>query len=213
MPIPAAQLDAVTVDAFGTLLLLNDPTRPLVAALRNHGLDPDHDAVTAAFRAEAAYYRPRSVQGRDPESLAALRRDCVGVFLDSLGADLDADAFVPAFMAAIVFRPADGALAAVDALRAAGLSLACVANWDVSLHEHLDRLELADRFQLVLSSAEAGTEKPDPRIFELALARLQVEPARALHVGDEEVDRLGAEAAGMAFAPAPLATLPERLGL
>jgi putative hydrolase of the HAD superfamily len=212
-PIPAAQLDAVTIDAFGTLLLLEDPTAPLVAALHDHGVDADEGAVAAAFRAEAAYYRPRSLQGRDPESLAALRRDCVGVFLDALGTDLEADTFVPSFMSAIVFRPADEAPTALDALRAAGLSLACVANWDVSLHDHLDRLGLANRFQLVLSSAEAGAEKPDPRIFELALATLEVEPARALHIGDEEVDRLGALAAGLAFAPAPLATLPERLGL
>jgi putative hydrolase of the HAD superfamily len=40
-----------------------------------------------------------------------------------------------------------------------------------------------------------------------------VEPARALHVGDEDADRLGAAAAGLAFAEAPLATLPARLGI
>jgi hypothetical protein len=32
-------------------------------------------------------------------------------------------------------------------------------------------------------------------------------------VGDEDVDRDGARAAGLAFEPTPLATLPERLGL
>lgn len=211
--VSAAQLDAVTVDAFGTLLLLEDPTARLVAALQEHDLDPATAAVTAAFRAEASYYRPHSLLGRDAESLAALRRDCVSVFLKALGADLDADAFVPAFMAAIVFRLTDGAVASIHALRAAGLSLACVANWDVGLREQLERLDVADCFQVVLSSAEAGAEKPDPRIFELALAGLGVEPARALHVGDEDADRLGAAAAGLAFAPVPLATLPERLGL
>jgi putative hydrolase of the HAD superfamily len=209
----AAKLDAVTIDAFGTLLLLEDPTEPLVAALREHGLEGERDAVSAAFRAEAAYYRPRSLQGRDAESLAALRRNCIGVFLNALGADLDPAAFVPAFMAAISFRLADGAIPSLDALQAAGLSLACVANWDVSLREQLDRVGVTHRFQAVVSSAEAGVEKPDPRIFELALAELRVEPERALHVGDEDVDRLGAAAAGLAFEPAPLATLPERLGL
>jgi putative hydrolase of the HAD superfamily len=34
-----------------------------------------------------------------------------------------------------------------------------------------------------------------------------------LHVGDEDADRGGAAAAGLAFAPPPVATLPERLGL
>jgi FMN phosphatase YigB (HAD superfamily) len=40
-----------------------------------------------------------------------------------------------------------------------------------------------------------------------------VEPGRAVHIGDEESDRQGAEAAGMGFEPVPLASLPARLGL
>ena len=56
-----------------------------------------------------------------------------------------------------------------------------------------------------MTSAEAGAPKPDPAIFRLALARLEVEPARALHVGDSHADAEGARAAGMRFRPAPLA--------
>jgi putative hydrolase of the HAD superfamily len=209
----AAELDAVTVDAFGTLVVLEDPTERLCVALAERGVDRELDAVRAAFRAEAAYYGPRSLRGRDADTLAALRHECVQVFLDAAGADLDASAFVPAFLDAIVFRPADGAVAALTALRAAGLSLACVANWDAGLHEHLERLGIAARFDVVLPSAEAGVEKPDPGIFHAALARLGVDPGRALHIGDEEVDEAGARAAGLAFAPVPLATLPDRLGL
>jgi putative hydrolase of the HAD superfamily len=135
------------------------------------------------------------------------------VFLEHLDAGIDPEAFVPLFMGAISFRLADGAQAALAALREAGLALACVANWDVSLHDHLRRLNVTDRFEVVLSSAEAAAEKPDPRIFLLALDRLGVAPGRALHCGDEDVDRDGARAAGLAFEPVPLATLPERLGL
>lgn len=209
----ADAFDAVTVDAFGTLLLLEDPSEPLREALARHGVDRGHNEVKAAFRAEAAYYRPRSLEGRDEQSLAELRSRCVRVFLDHLAADLDADAFVPAFVESIVFRVADGGVEALELLRAAGLSLACVANWDVSLHDHLGSLGLAARFAAVLPSAEAGAEKPDPAIFHAALGRLGVAPSRALHIGDEAVDRDGAAAAGLHFELAPLATLPERLGL
>jgi HAD superfamily hydrolase (TIGR01509 family) len=209
----AARFDAVTVDAFGTVLLLDDPAEPLRRALRDHGVAREVALVRDAFRAEAAYYRPRSLAGRDAASLETLRRECVRVFLQRLAADLDPAAFAPAFMAAIRFRLSDGADEALDALAAAGLSLACVANWDVSLHEHLARAGVAGRFQAVVTSAEAGVEKPDPGIFRLALGRLGVEASRALHIGDEDVDRAGAAAAGLAFEPVPLATLPERLGL
>ena len=40
---------------------------------------------------------------------------------------------------------------------------------------------------------------------DVALERLRVRPERALHVGDSAADEQGARAAGMRFAPAPLA--------
>src|SRR5204863_95186 len=55
-------------------------------------------------------------------------------------------------------------------------------------------------------TGEAGAPKPEPAVFLLALEQLGVAPARALHVGDEAGDEDGARAAGMRFAPAPLAT-------
>lgn len=212
-PARGRDLDAVTIDAFGTLVVLEDPTERLRAALAEHGFDRSSAEITEAFRAEASHYRPRSLRGRDAASLVALQTECVGVFLAHAGAELDPGTFVPAFLDSIRFRAADGAREAVAALRAAGLELACVANWDVSLRDHLERLELDGSFGEILSSAEAGAEKPDPEIFRLALSRLGVPAARGLHIGDDPVDEEGARAAGLAFEPIPLATLPERLGL
>ena len=160
--VPAAQLDAVTVDAYGTLVVLEDPSDRLLAALRARGVDLPRTEVSAAFRAEAAFYRPRSMLGRDAESLAALRRDCVGVFLGTLAVDLDPAEFVHDFMTAIVFRLAEGAVDALEALRSAGLALACVANWDTSLREQLERVGVDHLFEVVVSSAGAGVRSPTP---------------------------------------------------
>jgi HAD superfamily hydrolase (TIGR01509 family) len=209
----ASELDAVTIDGFGTLLELEDPTERLCQALADRGVQRDPGTVRSAFHAEAAYYRPRSLTGGDAERLASLRVDCVRVFLEHAKGDLDPASFVEPFLAAIVFHLAPGALEALEALAGAGLALACVANWDMSLVEHLRRLGVSDRFGAVVPSALAGVEKPDPRIFELALRQLGVDRARALHIGDDEADRLGAQAAGLAFVEPPLASLPERLGL
>jgi putative hydrolase of the HAD superfamily len=63
---------------------------------------------------------------------------------------------------------------------------------------------VASLFSAIVTTAEAGAPKPEPGVFRLALERLRVEPARALHVGDEPGDESGARAAGMRFAPAPL---------
>jgi HAD superfamily hydrolase (TIGR01509 family) len=201
-----AELDAVTVDGYGTLVRLLDPVPDLVRSLAERGVDRDPEPVRAAFLAEVAYYRPEAVRGRDADSLARLRLDCTGVFLDAAGADLEPESFVGDFMAAIRFEAEPGAIETLEMLRGRGLELAAVSNWDVGLVEHLERIGADGLFSAVVTSAEAGVAKPDPAAFRLALERLGVEPARALHVGDEHEDERGATAAGMRFAPAPLAT-------
>jgi putative hydrolase of the HAD superfamily len=206
-------LDAVTIDALGTLVELEDPAEPLAAALRARSVDRTEEEVRRAFGVEARYYIARSHEGRDASSLARLRRDCAQVFLAELGAGLDPAEFARPFVDALSFHLVDGAGAAIDRLRTAGLALACVTNWDVAFPEHLERVGVADRFSVVVTSAEAGALKPDPMIFRIALERLGVVPERALHIGDSASDREGARAAGLAFEPVPLATLPARLGL
>lgn len=199
-----AELDAVTVDGFGTLVELIDPVPALREALRARGVERRPEEVAAAFREEARYYRPHAHEGRDAASLAALRRRCTAIFLGALDAELDPGEFAADFVACLAFRPVEGAVDTLEALRAHGLLLAVVANWDCALPGHLEALGLASYFETIVTSAEAGVAKPDPAIFRLALERLRVDPARALHVGDEPLDEEGARAAGMRFAPAPL---------
>jgi len=210
---PRRPLAAVTVDAFGTAVELLDPVPRLRVALARHGVEAGEQTVARAFRAEVVHYLPRSHLGRDSPSLTALRVECAGVFLREAGAPLDPAAFAPHFAASLEFRLLPGVADALDRLRDAGLRLACVSNWDCSLAGYLERADLGDRFETVVTSAETGVAKPDPPPFRLALERLGVEPAQAVHVGDDENDRLGALAAGLAFEPAPLVTLPARLGL
>jgi putative hydrolase of the HAD superfamily len=206
-----ADLGAVTVDGYGTLLELEDPVKPLAEALETHSIHRSHPEVAEAFAEEAAYYRPRSHLAHDPATLDGLRQECVAVFLDALHAQLDPGDFVDAFMGAIVFRPADGAVEALGVLRASELKLAVVSNWDFSLPERLETLDLLGFFDTVVTSAEAGVPKPDPAPFRLALDQLGTAAARALHIGDEPSDEQGAAAAGMRFAPAPLSSAVEAL--
>lgn len=199
-----ADLDAVTVDGFGTLVGLADPVPLLANALRERGIERDHEVVRHAFRTEVFFYKPRAATGRDDETLAALRLDCTRVFLEAAAADLAPTSFVDAFMSSIVVQPIEGAVETVTALRRLGLSVAVVSNWDVGLAGMLERIGVAPLFTTIATTAEAGAAKPDPAVFRLALDRLGIEPGRALHVGDEPEDAEGAAAAGMRFAQAPL---------
>jgi epoxide hydrolase-like predicted phosphatase len=82
---------------------------------------------------------------------------------------------------------------------ASGYRTALVTN---NAHEFRDswrRLVPADAlFQVIVDSSEVGMRKPDPRIFELALARLGgVAPERALFVDDAPSNLAAAEKLGI----------------
>lgn len=87
------------------------------------------------------------------------------------------------------------------ALRARGLRLVVVSNANGRLRHLFDRLDLARWFDVLLDSHEWGVEKPDPRLFELALAQSGADAATTAHVGDlYHVDVAGARRAGLAHA-------------
>jgi putative hydrolase of the HAD superfamily len=206
-----AELDAVTFDANGTLIELVDPVPKLVETLREHGVERAPELVAKGFAEEARFYVPRTIEGRDNATLAVLREQCARVFLTAVEAELVAAEFAPAYVAAIEFRVLPGVPAALRSLRRRGLELAVVGNWDATLAERLAETGLDEYFGPIVSAAEAGAAKPDPRIFELALSRLGVDAGRALHVGDGSVDEDGARAAGMHFEWTPLPSALSRL--
>jgi putative hydrolase of the HAD superfamily len=84
-------------------------------------------------------------------------------------------------------------------LRASGLKLGLITNGSLRMQSRkLECLALSPMFDTILISDAEGVSKPDRRIFDRALERLNTIPARALFVGDyPEVDVAGARAAGM----------------
>ncbi len=198
----AAELDAVTLDAYGTLVALADPIPALSDALAEHGAARSRDVVATGFREEVLYYRAHTSQGYDEQGLARLREDCARVFLDSVGADLDAAEFAPVYAGAMHFEVLDGVPASLERLQALGLDLAVVANWDLSLTKLLAEVGLHEYFSVIVHAAA----KPAPDGFMRALEELRVEPARVVHIGDDEVDEAAARAAGVGFLPAPVST-------
>src|SRR5262249_46958294 len=84
------------------------------------------------------------------------------------------------------------------ALRARGLKLVVVSNANGRLRHLFDRIGLADLVDVLFDSFEEGVEKPDPRLFHIALEKSHARPETTLHVGDlYNVDVVGARAAGL----------------
>jgi HAD superfamily hydrolase (TIGR01549 family) len=87
---------------------------------------------------------------------------------------------------------------ALAALRSRGLRLVVVSNANGRLRHLFDRVELSQWFDHILDSHEWGVEKPDARLFQLALEQSRADADRTVHVGDlYHVDVMGARRAGL----------------
>lgn len=92
---------------------------------------------------------------------------------------------------------APGVTDALNAL-AGDYRLAVISNADGGIRNLLERTGLLSYFSSVIDSGTVGVEKPDRRIFEIALREMDVAPERSLYIGDiYHVDYLGATGAGM----------------
>jgi putative hydrolase of the HAD superfamily len=189
------RIEAVLLDSFGTLVSMEPPAPRLASAL-GVGLE----AAERAFAAEISYYVEHHVEGRDAPSLSALRDRCAGVIQRSLGLEsVPLDEVREAMLDAIRFSAYPDAEPALRELRARGLRLVVASNWDCSLPEVLSQAGLASLVDGVVSSATVGAAKPEPALFEAALAVAGCAPGDAVHVGDSvSKDVEGASRAGVA---------------
>jgi HAD superfamily hydrolase (TIGR01549 family) len=95
-----------------------------------------------------------------------------------------------------VVRP--GTHDALERLKSAGFKLAIVSNADGRVEDDARRFALAPFFDVIIDSQVVGVEKPDPRIFRIALDRLGVGPDEVRYAGDiYSIDMVGAHAAGI----------------
>jgi putative hydrolase of the HAD superfamily len=78
----------------------------------------------------------------------------------------------------------DDVLPALGELRATGVVLGVVSNFEEWLEHLLEALGVSDAFGVRVISGLEGMEKPDPRIYLLALERAGVPAAEAAFVGD-----------------------------
>ncbi|HEU4980102.1 MAG TPA: HAD-IA family hydrolase [Solirubrobacterales bacterium] len=181
----------VFLDALGTLLELEPPW----VALRDRvPSEISDERLTAALRTEMEYYREHAHEGRDEASLADLRERCARL----VSRELDTELTVDELLDAIRFDPYPDVAPGLGELRARGLRVVVVSNWDVSLPRVLERCGIAGLIDATVTSAEVGARKPDPAIFLTALELTGSTPDEALHVGDTaEEDVTGARAAGI----------------
>ncbi len=124
----------------------------------------------------------------DPAGSRAFWADFYNSALRGLGADGDttdmAMALYDTFSDPNNYQAFPDVKPALEALKSEGYELGIISNFEPWLESLLHQLGLRGYFAHITISGVVGVEKPNPRIFELALARAGVEACDAAHVGD-----------------------------
>ena len=200
-------LRAVFFDVGNTLLYAH-PSVPEVVrqVLAEEGHIRDLSVIDEYMPMLDEYYEDRY---REDDTFWRSDDETLGVWVGmysllcrQLGIDADAEHIArrvyDEFGCADRWRAYDDVRPALERLSARGIRLGLISNWDGRLVGLMDGLGLSELLDAVVSSADVGLHKPDPRIFELACERLGVAPSDAAHVGDHQyADIIGAEAVGM----------------
>ncbi len=101
------------------------------------------------------------------------------------------------FLTQMRLRP--GVRELLDGLHDKGIKVGICTDLTAHIqHRKLEALGLVDDVDCLVTSEEAGLEKPAPEIFALCLEKLGMQPAEVCFIGDDyKKDVMGAVAAGM----------------
>lgn len=189
----------------GRTLLIEEPSRYEIYAesARQHGRNLSEKTMQRVMRTAHGDI-PAKIGGAYRYTDAWFRAFVHRIFCQNLGLEPQIIASVTEellerFSRPETFRVFPGARELLSELKQRGIKLGVISNWSDRLQVLLERTELADFFDVVVCSAAEKMEKPDPNLFHLALERLGVAPAEALHTGDHPEEDGGAQAVGMDF--------------
>jgi putative hydrolase of the HAD superfamily len=192
--------DAVFLDVDGTLLWVDVDVegyvRDLAPYASNGGLTVEKAA--GPLRQSMRRHIDENIRHRTEEALAGFKRENAARTAEALGIRAPARVLAEVADRRISFNPYPETGRVLEELRAMGHGLYVLSNWDVMLEAVLEDLGWRDYFDGLVVSAVVGVEKPDPGIFEEALALSGARPERAVHVGNDPVaDVRGAAACGL----------------
>ena len=167
---------------------------PSVPYRRKSGPRITNDRFTRAAR-------EGEVWSASPERSRAFWREIYVDLLAKLGlpdGDPLAEALYAEFTDLANYRLFPDVRPVLSRLEGSGLTLGVVSNFEEWLERLLEQLGVARFFAVRVISGVEGVEKPDPRIFRLAMDRAGVQPEESVYIGDNpEFDTEPAEAVGM----------------
>jgi len=204
---PLSGYRAVFFDVGGTLLKVHPSVGEVYAReARAVGYTGSAGALDAGFRAQ--WKAMGGIESLDGQSGEAVERrfwkNLVEKVFEPLGGLEDFDEYFDRVYNRFLRKESWRVFEDVEVsriferLRARGVVLGVISNWDSRLPGTLENLGLARHFDFILASTVVGAAKPNAKIFERALSLSGVMPREACHIGDEPAtDIAGARSAGI----------------
>jgi putative hydrolase of the HAD superfamily len=177
----------------GETLVHPAPSFPelFVQIIEREGYRANPDDVIQASRTVTERFSQASRDGArwttSPERSRAFWISVYELMLNALGLPSDdglKDTLYQAFTDRANYTLFDDVRPMLDRLASDGYSLGLISNFEAWLEDLLVDLGIRDAFTVRVISGIEGVEKPDPRIYRLALQRAGVEAGDAAYVGD-----------------------------
>ncbi|UCC17454.1 MAG: HAD-IA family hydrolase [Dehalococcoidales bacterium] len=202
---------AVFFDWFNTLATYHPPREELQSqAIREFGFNVSAEQVKPAlldadklvFDENAKY--PLRLRSKEEQAAIYVRYETL--LLKNIDIDLSDEVStvekifqrVEELYGNIGFVLYDDVIPMMKKLRDKDLKIGLITNLEIDMRPVCSELGLDPYLDLIVTSGEAGSDKPQPEIFLLALKKAGVEASEAIHIGDQyKIDAVGAVAAGI----------------
>jgi len=200
-------IKAVFFDLYHTLVRYEPPQEELEAkALKDFGINTNPEMFNRPMvMANEFIYQEIArcpLSQRSKEGTIALYTQYQRIVLKEAGIEADEKLVLAMLEKMQQFKIKlvlfDDVAPTLNDLKSRGLILGLISNVERDLTAIINELGLPSWLDIVVTSLDAGFNKPQPEIFEEAMRRAAVQPSEAMYVGDQyQVDCVGADHAGM----------------
>ncbi|AFZ73247.1 HAD family hydrolase [Natronobacterium gregoryi] len=195
------KLEAVFWDIGGVILDLESVQRAHAAFVgelcERYDLDYDREAAVDLWRTTVGNH----FRKREGTTFRSAREGYANGVAELVGERVPESAWKPTFDEYVeeAIEPVPGAVEAVERLADSDHHVGVVSDVDDRAGKRmLESFGIREAFDSITTSEEVGRTKPDPEIFEVALEKAEVDPGRALLIGDRyDHDVRGADDVGM----------------
>jgi putative hydrolase of the HAD superfamily len=204
-------IKAVFFDWFNTLAVYYPPREELQSkAIQEFGFTVSPDKVRPALmKADQIIYEENSVSPmrlKSPEEQAEIYNRYEEKLLSEVGIDTSEHPGLASrvikrareLYRGISFKLFDDVQPVLENCKERSLLTGLITNLEEDLKSICSELGIEPYIDVIVTSGEAGSDKPQPEIFLLALEKAGVKPDEAIHVGDQyKTDALGAAGVGI----------------